>query len=475
MKLSKSAAKTLKIATIVSMILAGVFWLLTLWGWYQEDAGFEVLHTLASAIFSTLVSIFGWLKRPLNEKESNLQAGIFSSTCGDQPIRLQDQRVYTSLAFGNYFAGLLEREHGYVNLEDQINAIVHDRSDEYTGLQSVYSSLHDPRGPNVVVIAGEGGMGKSTVAARIVRCLYQRGVADMILGDSAKAQRIDVVSGEIVKINPAYYDVNSFLSRITNQLGFTSNNQNLSKRELLQLIRDRILGRRVVIVLDNLETLEEGTDLLRIIRQLASPNVRILVTTRNVTGLTDSSKNVLLISLKPIRAYSTARTFIEWHIETYGSSHPNPQRVLDGLAKRKQIQRLIDKTGGIPLIIQLVTNDIGYTSWECVDSLPNLFSSQLLTFLYKQRWAELSKLGTMGQSAMELLSFVNEQQAMGRTVTHQAIIQWAEKNRLQESVENLIQLLSMRFLLVNHDSLKGNYVIFPSLAEFLNRQRDRPL
>jgi hypothetical protein len=57
-------------------------------------------------------------------------------------------------------------------------------------------------------------MGKSTLAAKIVRCLYEEHVIDKILGDSAKMQRVEPITGKVIPLEPGYYDLATFYNKL---------------------------------------------------------------------------------------------------------------------------------------------------------------------------------------------------------------------------------------------------------------------
>jgi hypothetical protein len=94
---------------------------------------------------------------------------LFSRECGDQGIDLAHQRLLLSSAFGTYFTGLLEREQSYVNLKGQIETPLVAQHKMLEPLDRIYWAMQNPKGPQVIVIAAEGGMGKSN------RCRHDTG------------------------------------------------------------------------------------------------------------------------------------------------------------------------------------------------------------------------------------------------------------------------------------------------------------
>ncbi|NJN99778.1 MAG: hypothetical protein HC875_39585 [Anaerolineales bacterium] len=173
---------------------------------------------------------------------------LFASACGDKGLDLAEQRLLVSTAFGAYFAGLLERDEGYINLKGQIEVQTRPEQAGLEPIQSLYWALQHPKGPRLVIIAAEGGMGKSTLAAKLIRCLFEENAVDMIVGDSAKNQQVDPVSGAVAPIPAGYYDPASFFRRLYAQLGLPDRVAGESGQVMVRNIQGRLEGRRALIL-----------------------------------------------------------------------------------------------------------------------------------------------------------------------------------------------------------------------------------
>jgi hypothetical protein len=447
---------------------------------FQEKTG----HRVAMAVFNMLIALFfrvlektpAWLidgvfnklERP-PQPAPPTQIALFPVTCGDKGINLAEQRLLVSSAFGAYFTGLLERDHSYVNLKGQIDVQTRPEQAGLDPLQSLYWALQYPRGPRLIIIAAEGGMGKSTLAARLIRCLFEERAVDLILGDSAKTQVVDPISGKIMLVPAGYYDPSTFYKQLCAQLGLPAP-ERTHAGTTLQHIRDRLEGRRAVILVDNLESVSRDTELLKAVQQLASRDNRIIVTSRAVSSRTVNSANILLVRLKPLTHFETARDFLQWHIKTHAAAHPDLAKLQQDLKNEKLVRPLLARTGGIPLLVQLVLSDVARFSWTYLDGLPDLFGPDLLDFLYQERWQELERRGEAGRQAQALLHFIGKEQYLGHKITFDRLNQWVIHTGLGSSSQAALQLLQERFLIVNHDLQQGHFAIFPSLAEFLSKQ-----
>jgi len=437
-----------------------------------------IFEVLMSAVLSILQKLPDWvlewgvgrlLDRLIGKKVTlPLPDGVqlYAPTCGDKGIDLAQQRLLVSTAFGTYFAGLLEREHSYVILKGQIECPAMRGQEALEPVQRVFWAFQYPKGPRLLIIAAEGGMGKSTLAAKIVRCLFEERAIDMILGDSAKVQRVDPLTGKIITMKPGYYDLPTFYDRICGQLGLPPS----SGKQAVVAIRDRLEGRRALIVVDNLETVARSDELLRSLQAVTTRDIRAIVTTREVQGLRDLTTDSLVVRLNPLTDLAVVREFLLWHIRQHQYEHPGLCTLEQDLNDSKRLRWLIERTGGIPLLMQLVFSDIARFSWDYLrKKLPYIFGNELLAFLYQSRWDELGTLGREGLMAKELIKWVAGQQYRGKKVTFDRLMRWAQEKEEADLLTGSLHLLYERFLIINHNPKQGNFVVFPSLAEFLQR------
>jgi hypothetical protein len=120
--------------------------------------------------------------------------------------------------------------------------------------------------------------------------------------------------------------------------------------------------------------------------------------------------------------------------------------------------------------MQLLVSDVARSSWKQMRQLPTLFGAELIDFLYEARWQELNTLGQTGLLARELLLWLKQAQYSNRKITAKRLTEWAKGKGQETELNEALTLLHERFLIVNSNLQKGNYAIFPSLAEFLQKQ-----
>ena len=432
----------------------------------------EALLNFAAAmpdqIAERLYTRLHWYDREVAARDVHL----YPPSCGDQGLVLAHRRLSVLRMFGAYFTGLLERDNIYAPISEQIESPFVFAQSDLTPLSIILRALEHPQGPRVVVIAAEGGMGKSTLAAKLIRCLHEQELIEVILGDSAKTERAHPVSGDIEAVEAGYEDVSTFYAKLRTQLGMPELDGSAANRYPTRMIRARLIGRRAVIVLDNLDTVADGSKLLELLRALSSHDVRILVTTRNVKELDSLTYKTMVVNLRPIATVSSCRQFLRWHVAHFQAEYEDLRQLNPDEIGDMQIQALIARTGGIPLLVQIIISTIARTDWAYIDDLPHLFGAALLRFLYAERWQELSHAEAAGFLARQILVWVAHQQYRDEGVTFELLDQWAEEHSGTDELQQALRLLNERFLLVNHDFEHGYLTVVPSLAEFLEQVED---
>ncbi len=417
-------------------------------------------------------AVFGYLgrKRPVLKPKPYLFSP-YPPDCGDRGINLGYRRPYVAEYFGGYFAGLLEDTGGYMRIDEQVDCPATPETANLASIARILYEFRRPTGPRLTVIAAAGGMGKTTLAAKIVKCLHEQKDAEFILGDSAKTEHTDPATGHIYKLDPSFRDVRSFYRRLYTQVGLPAPPANVLTRRMIDTLNEQLRDFPAVIVVDNLDTVANVDVLLSTLQPLLSRNVRAVATTRTITSVEAVSPLALTVHLKPLSSIETARSFLHWHIQHYLPKRPRLAGVEKGLTDRRDVEALIKKTGGVPLVMQLVLNDVETKTWAYVERLPALhLSSEFLDYLYKARWEELDRLSAVGTVAQQLIGFVGTQQMKGKRVTFDELNKWAQKVGGRAVLSDALDALEDRFLILNRDTEKGNFSVFPSLAEFVQKK-----
>ena len=134
---------------------------------------------------------------------------------------------------------------------------------------------------------------------------------------------------------------------------------------------------------------------------------------------------------------------------------------------------ILELSGGIPLLMQLILSDVARNSWQRMGRFPFAFGPALLQFLYEDLWQDLRENGLQGILAQEILLWLADERYGDRRITHTRLARWAETADKSSDLGPALNLLHERFLIVNSDIVRGDYAVFPSLAEYLQHYVDR--
>lgn len=429
---------------------------------YQDD--FAVRQSIISIANSNMRQLLS----EAGKREAHTSM-LFPSECGETPLNLGRDRLHLSHAFGTYFASLLERPHHFVHLDGQIECPSSFGQESVPALERILYTLNQPTGKRILIIAADGGMGKSTLAARLIRCLFQQQAIDIIIGDSAKTEMVDPVTGIVQPLVTSFYDMNTFYRQLCLQLSLLTEGSLTNERTIIREITDRLAGRDAILMVDNLETVSQANKLLSVLTKLTNKHCRAIVTTRKLEQRNTFDHNVLIVHLRPIVDLTTVHSFLEWHIKQYQEVNPRLVNLSSTLQEENYIRQLVERTGGVPLLLQLVISDVARLSWDYLLQMPHLFNQALLQFLYRTRWQELIDLGSPGLLARKLLQRIAIEQFRGSAPTFNILKVWAEQEQQGTLLAEALTLLYERFMIVNHDMEKGHFTVFPSLTEFLKQ------
>lgn len=405
------------------------------------------------------------LTRILNKLEERCQEGQPGS-CGDQGINLSYRLPMISSAFGSYFTGLLAESNNYCNLDQQIECPSTAETKGLPSLSRIQYLLRKPKGPQILFVGGASGIGKTTLATKILKCLFEEHDADRILGGSAKTEYVDVITQEVRSVEADFRDSMSFYRRLYRQLGLPRTNETGSTKQLANLIRQWLRDQRLrtVIALDNLDDLDSNAiqHLMHMLLPLLNRDCRAIITTRYLSAV---PQNAFTVKLRPLTDSFQVSRFLQWHLDRYSAQ----QTGLTTLEfQPDKIKALVEKSQGVPLLIQLLLSSVVLFGWSYLErNMP--LGTELYNFLYRQHWDALANAGQTGQAAQKLAIFIVDRQRRGKQTTNVDIEEWSKIENTPHILD-IMRMLSERFLVINHNSLNGDFATFPSFMDFVHLQ-----
>jgi hypothetical protein len=146
----------------------------------------------------------------------------------------------------------------------------------FNELDQIMSALHDPKKPMVAVI-GLGGIGKTALAREVVERCEQEKLFDHIVWTSAKTERF--VGEGIIKTGVSAYGFDELLSDIGRQCD-RIDIAKMPPDQKQAAVKYLLASKRVLVVMDNLETIPEGEKLVVGVFQILGKS-KLLITSRH--------------------------------------------------------------------------------------------------------------------------------------------------------------------------------------------------
>jgi hypothetical protein len=144
-------------------------------------------------------------------------------------------------------------------------------------LDKIMSALRDPKRKPVIAVVGLGGIGKTALAREAVERCGQEKLFDYIVWASSKTERF--VSEGIIKTGISAYGFDELLSDIGRQCDRVDIAQ-MPAGQKQAAAKHLLATKRVLVVMDNLETIPESEELVASVFQILGQS-KLLITSRH--------------------------------------------------------------------------------------------------------------------------------------------------------------------------------------------------
>lgn len=255
--------------------------------------------------------------------------------------------------------------------------------------------LMTPDAPWLLVVAGIGGIGKTTLADALTRRLIDR-CAFADIGWVTARQAVFNAGGSLKALPHPTLTAQSLVEALSGQLVGAAFTGQRSSEEALAALTQRLKSAPHLIVIDNLETVLDVEALLPTLRRLVNPS-KILLTTRH--SLIEEAD--LYHTVVPELSLDEALALVRQE-----AAIRNIPQVL--AASDADLHPLYAIVGGNPLALRLVTGQVRIHSLNAV--LADLLGARgkqaeaLYTFIYQRAWELLDETARDALIAMPLVS-----------------------------------------------------------------------
>lgn len=402
-----------------------------------------------AGVFEPIAKFIQWLKRRSKTYEVNI-------------IRFNE---YLYKHFGSYFFAVCTTVGRYHDVQSRNSRI---------GLNRVFDTLSDSKGPRVVILWAEGGMGKTTLASHIVRTTYlQEKWFSVLVGGSAKQQ--SYIDGQLKTYNDAVLTYSSLLNLMGQQFGVANINKIASIEEKISFLQRKLRNQKALLLVDNLETISNTEEIVDgLTRMVANTNgSKVLITTRDGRL---NGRDILPIHLDPFTV-EEGLEFAKWYVHIRGfdkySAMPFSSNTL---------REVVEVTGGSPLAIEQVISQAAIIGGKALENIRNVSGDwqKFYDFLFTNIYEELR----LNIGAKRVLWYVA---SLHRPSTLEDLINLAKEEGFYDDLETIIKtLVGLDLLKIgtlfsapdqSYQYLKEKasmtlYSVSPMLTNFILRNKD---
>ena len=300
----------------------------------------------------------------------------------------------------------------------------------------------------IVNLYGPGGVGKSAIATHLVYYYFRQRKFDVILQLSAKDTQL--TNKGIVRLQPTLYSLENLLDNILFLYGFEEFvNESLEMR--IDLTKELLSEKTVLLILDNMETVHDGR-IMDFVRKLP-PNskAKVLLTSRQRSQAWEFPVHVNELDQAEVIEFLQIK-----------SGEMNLDLALN--ANFQEIALKIHKaSGGLPLAIQWILGEYNITQdLEAVVSRVRNPESPLLEFSFRNSWNVLS---IDAREALSVLSIFEDAPTLHLWYT---ALDWSGE-KLGHALEQLIEATFVSKI-VNGSTGYETYVALPITLEFARNE-----
>lgn len=247
-------------------------------------------------------------------------------------------------------------------------------------LTQLNSILNQKDAHHAISIEGIGGIGKTLLTEHLLKERYQTNAHDDYVWVSARQDELSF-RGEINPVENFVTSLDDIVSRLAQNLG-QNHLAGLSTEDKLNHLKHFCEQKRLLIIIDNLETVEEVDKLVPTLLKLGG-QTKIIFTSRQSLSQYPSVR----IFRIPELSFENSYTLVLNELKRLG---------LQLSVKEETVRELYGITGGIPLVLKLASAQFGETpAKEIIHQLRlgKENSQNMYSYIYRQAWRLLTDIG----------------------------------------------------------------------------------
>jgi hypothetical protein len=322
------------------------------------------------------------------------------------------------------------------SIQSKIDRILKDNanvsSSELYGVENYLEELStylSENTTNLISVVGSGGVGKTSIADKLVRKYAADNSFINLAWVTAKQRQYHIAERRTYSIsNSTESNHISLIIEIAKQLG-TDLPPNIN--EYIPILKRNLSIGKQLIIIDNLETLQDYKSLLKIFDPCQSQNniapSKIIFTSRE--KLESKIFNVREVKIEGISLEAT--------IDLIRNTGKHIAQIRN--ATNDELKPIYEFTGGVPLIILLVVNKIAIDTSSLNDIFRFLYKEEdLIDFLYDEL---LNSISSNSLKLLMCMCFL----ASGSKVSYQKLHNMTELS--EDDFRNAIKECTEKFLL----------------------------